>query len=317
VQLSGKTAHPGALFVVAQATVDTSTVDTSPTTQSSDAIIAPAPAFKRPAVVPTSPTEASAPSASVNVEPSAAAGNFVPYSETMENAFSLMVPQGYKVKGGMYQYGQNDHRANLHVSAPDNSITLFMGDNKLSPYAMPDPKLTKHGFKDQPYEVRSGMKMLVKSYEQAPTFLTTYGLERWRRNYENVLCDGVRNQPALASGIFTIYQQAPAPAGKQEFTAADAHFHLTNHGKPMVGYLILVVEAIYGYGPGMWKVPYVWGYVSTPEEEPRAKQYLAQAMSSLQMTPQWIDKTSNKNRVVGVVMMQANHAMSTTVNMAP
>jgi hypothetical protein len=40
-------------------------------------------------------------------------------------------------------------------------------------------------------------------------------------------------------------------------------------------------------------------------------------MSSLQMTPEWIDKTSNKNRVVGVVMMQANHAMSTTVNSAP
>jgi hypothetical protein len=44
---------------------------------------------------------------------------------------------------------------------------------------------------------------------------------------------------------------------------------------------------------------------------------LAQSMSSLQMTPEWIDKTSNKNRVVGLIMMQANHAMSTTVNSAP
>jgi hypothetical protein len=134
---------------------------------------------------------------------------------------------------------------------------------------------------------------------------------------DEILPAQLQMEPRHGAGIFTIYQQGPVPAGKQEFTAADAHFHLTNHGKPMVGYLILVVEAIYGYGPGMWKVPYVWGYVCTPEEETRAKQYLAQSMNSLQMTPEWIDKTSNKNRVVGLIMMQANHAMSTTVNSAP
>ena len=310
--LAPGTVAPGTVApgTVAQANAD------SLSNQSSEATIAPAPApsFRRAATGATQSAEASQPSASLKAEPSEAPSNFVPFTDKMQKAFSLMVPEAYRVKGGMYQYGPNDHRANLHISAPDDSVTLLMGDNKLSPYAIPDPKLTKHGFKDEVYEIRSGMKMLVKPYQPAPSFLTEYGLERLRRNYENVFCDGVGDQPALASGIFTIYRQGPAPPGKQEFTAADAHYHLSNHGKPMVAYLILVVETIYGYGPGMWKIPYVWGYVSTPEEETRAKQYLAQTMSSLQMTPEWIDKTSNKNRVVGLIMMQSTHAMATTAN---
>src|ERR1700731_1925959 len=65
--------------------------------------------------------------------------SWVPFDDPAERAFSMQVPQGWKVGGGLYRFGPPDPRGMIDVLSPDGKIDLRFGDSHVPPFAVPTP----------------------------------------------------------------------------------------------------------------------------------------------------------------------------------
>src|ERR1700731_2321369 len=59
------------------------------------------------------------------------------YQDPLENAFTLEVPNGWTVKGGMFRLGYSDHRAMVDMTSPDGKINIRLGDLAIPTYFLP------------------------------------------------------------------------------------------------------------------------------------------------------------------------------------
>ena len=62
---------------------------------------------------------------------------FVPWTDSRERAFSLKVPKGWRVSGGLFRFASVDTRPFVEAGSPDNNIRIFLGDAELPIFALP------------------------------------------------------------------------------------------------------------------------------------------------------------------------------------
>ncbi len=72
--------------------------------------------------------------------------NYQTFNDPNENAFSVEVPAGWDIKGGLYRAGPIDTRPWVVAVAPDNSCRAFIGDGEICPYTLPSSTLNWTGF---------------------------------------------------------------------------------------------------------------------------------------------------------------------------
>ncbi len=95
---------------------------------------------------------------------------FTKFTDPSENSFTVDVPSGWKVDGGLTRYGALDVRPWVKAVSPDNLITAFIGDGKISPCTMPTGTLSALGFR-----VGSNYNgTLIQPYMPARQFAETY-----------------------------------------------------------------------------------------------------------------------------------------------
>ena len=63
------------------------------------------------------------------------------WTDPREGAFSLSVPQGWNVSGGLYRYAAVDVRPDVTVTSPDGSISVRIGDQRIPSHTLPNPLL--------------------------------------------------------------------------------------------------------------------------------------------------------------------------------
>src|ERR1700685_3498114 len=64
--------------------------------------------------------------------------SWVKFTDPLEQAFTLEVPQGWTVKGGMFRLGYSDHRQMVDMTSPDGKINIRVGDLSIPPYFVPN-----------------------------------------------------------------------------------------------------------------------------------------------------------------------------------
>ena len=60
------------------------------------------------------------------------------YEDPLEKAFTLDVPSGWTIKGGMFRLGYSDHRAMVDMTSPDGKINIRLGDLAIPTYFLPN-----------------------------------------------------------------------------------------------------------------------------------------------------------------------------------
>jgi len=74
--------------------------------------------------------------------------SFVTWREPNEGAFTLSVPQGWKVSGGVRRRTPVDVRTAVNVVSPDGTIRLFIGDYDVPPAREPDQLTRTAGMRE-------------------------------------------------------------------------------------------------------------------------------------------------------------------------
>nr|HEV7952844.1 hypothetical protein [Candidatus Acidoferrales bacterium] len=110
---------------------------------------------------------------------SAPAGNitWLKFTDPLEQAFTLEVPQGWTVKGGMFRLGYSDHREMIDMTSPDGKINIRIGDLSIPPYFLPN----QYHREGEIYDLGAQAQGRVARYRTGQEFSTAYGKVRFAR----------------------------------------------------------------------------------------------------------------------------------------
>jgi hypothetical protein len=218
--------------------------------------------------------------------------------DNREQAFSIDVPRGWKVFGGMFRFSLIDARPFVDMTSPDGKINLRIGDASIPPYSAP-----KSGFA----QVRA-MQLRQSPYVTGDQFAVKYGQARFRP-----MCDGLRLTRSQAK-----QPKFNAPGqGAMRVTAGEAVFSCTVNGQPTTGY-VYAETFVVGYGGpiGNWSVLSLGSVFAPTDQAMAAAQLLAHVAQSQVMNPQWAQMQHGfENLVARSNMAQALATIRRTAQM--
>jgi hypothetical protein len=101
---------------------------------------------------------------------------WVRYSDSSEGAFSIDIPVGWQVQGGMYRFGYFDVRWMIDVRSLDGKTIVRLDDVNVPPYVLPGPNTGRDG---QPYVKPQQFQMVVARYLEARPYAELYATHRF------------------------------------------------------------------------------------------------------------------------------------------
>lgn len=220
---------------------------------------------------------------------------FVPFRDPSEGAFTLEVPQGWRVNGGLVRKASVDIRSSVVASSPDNLVHVRLGDVELPTFSIPTPMMLQLGFREgSPYSPGYGVSMIVMRYLPGEQFA-----RQWVTARVGSVCGGlqiVSSQPLpqTVQAMNAIMARHGSPVVSQQLHAGDAAFRCQQNQAPAVGYLFVATLLTAGNdGGGTWNVDQLQGYRSPPDRAGQAQAILAHMVSSLRLNPEWMRMQQN------------------------
>ncbi len=222
--------------------------------------------------------------------------NWVRYTDPAEGAFSIDVPVGWQIQGGLYRYGYFDARWMMNVRSLDGAMIVRLSDASVPPYALPGPGT---GQDRQPYARPKQFQMIVAGYRSAASYATLYARHRFQSVCKHLTSEDHAWQPTLPAA-FKPDQNA------QKVTYGGAAYRCVTSAGPRVA-LVYAVTVVYpsSYGSGLWVVNPLVSILTTPSDEPTATSVAQRMLNTWEKNPQWV-AYQNKLTQVGLQAVMSN-----------
>jgi hypothetical protein len=197
------------------------------------------------------------------------------FEDPFEHAFSVQVPQGWTVRGGLFRMGYSDERPMVDVQSPDGKIAVRIGDVAVPSYALPNPYHTREG---EVYDLGAQAQLIVARYRTGPEFAVLYSQARFHE-----LC---RNpQPNTEDASFAVPDNVPVDGTGESSTGQIAWRCQTTDGPRVIFAYTKTVKA-----NGLWQVPAIVSFISQPEKSALARSVALQMVNSFHLSPEWIER---------------------------
>jgi hypothetical protein len=208
------------------------------------------------------------------------------YTDPTEGAFSLSVPQGWTVKGGVQRASPTIAQTWVTATSPDGATVIAIGDPSVPPFIVPS-QMHAAG---QQAPTASGVMGLVEPYENGVQFAQDYA----SRSFANT-CQlqpmGSQAEPGLAQMMQAQGAQLAAQVGitpqPAQLDGGSATFGCQVGGVADVVGVMDVTTLLPSVGGGGWNVSLLVAY-RTPAASQAQTDQLARAMrASMTTNPQW------------------------------
>ena len=204
-----------------------------------------------------------------------AAINWVRYTDSAEGAFSIDVPVGWQVLGGMYRFGYLDVRWTMQVRSLDGNAVIRIDDPNVPPYVLPGPHSGPAGHP----AIRPNMyQMVVEDYEEAQPYAESYARKRFAS-----VCTSLT--PRAANWTPTMPSDWQAASGARVTQASLAYDCATSAGPRIVS--VFARDTIVPNGQGLWTVDPIISIIATADAMPAAQSMTQHMIDSWQETPAW------------------------------
>jgi len=218
---------------------------------------------------------------------------WVRYDDPSEHAFSIEVPQGWKVQGGAYRFGYFDVRITVDMRSPDGNIVVRFDDANIPPYALPGPNKPAVG---KPYNKPQQFQMMVEKYRDAQSFAQTYGQSRFKSVCTTLTPQTGSWKPTMPPGM-----QQPPP---DQTSQASLDFTCTSSAGPKLA-SVFVRTNLYSKS-AFWQADPVLSAITSPDLMPTAQSVLQHALGTFQIYPQW-QAHQNQMTQEGLAMIQRDY----------
>lgn len=198
------------------------------------------------------------------------------FTDPSEGSFTVDVPAGWTVTGGLTRYGALDVRPWVKAVSPDQLVTAFIGDGKISPCTMPNAQLSTLGF-----PVGSNYNgTLIQPYMPARQFAETYAKMNLKSFISNLQVVEEHNHPDVAAAVNGTVGATKSEAASIKLTGMYGNI-------PAIAYYLAVTKATVGYGTGMWWVTKVAGSVAPADRDAEALGVILHMLGSFQVDQAW------------------------------
>jgi len=200
--------------------------------------------------------------------------NWVRYTDSAESAFSIEVPLGWQVVGGMYRFGYFDVRWMMDIRSLDGKVILRIDDPNVPPYALPGPHTGPAGspnIKPQQYQ------MMVDNYREAQGYAEGYAKHRF-----SSVCTALTPRPADWSPRMPAAWRVD---GATRMTQATLTYDCATADGPRV-VTVFARNSLFA-GTGLWQVDPILSMIATPAATPLARSMMQHMIDSWQVNPDW------------------------------
>lgn len=205
----------------------------------------------------------------------------VTWQDPTEHAFTVPVPTGWNVRGGVRRFGSLDVRDEVVASSPDGRMVVRIGDWGVPhTFSPPNPFHAQAGLREgqvfSPAGPAVGQQMILR-YLPGKQFLLHWYLPQ-------------------RVGQFTVTAQRDDVQLSQQVTAF--HMRMGLHTQSVFGEVAFDAQTPQGPRKGyafvetraeqmLWFLGRLWGYMSTPQDEPVAAAVLNRMVKGFRVDPQW------------------------------
>ncbi|HEV2132948.1 MAG TPA: hypothetical protein VGR47_01670 [Terracidiphilus sp.] len=204
----------------------------------------------------------------------ASAPAWTQFQDPMEHAFSVQVPRGWTVRGGLFRLGFSDERVMVDVRSPDGKIAVRIGDVAVPSYAPPNPYHPREG---EVYDLGAQAQLIVARYRTGPEYAVLYSQARFHELCQNP-------QPDSADAGFQVPDHTPLDGAGKTSAGQIAWRCQMADGPRVVFAYTRTLEA-----NGIWQAPAIVSFIAPPERSSLARSVAYKMADSFQLNPEWME----------------------------
>jgi len=241
---------------------------------------------------------------------------FVRFQDPLEQAFSVEVPRGWRVTGGLVRKAPTDVRSSVVASSPDDLVHLRLGDVDLPPFAIPTSLMLQLGFREgSMYSPGYGVNMQVLRYLPGEQFARYYVTSRVGPACGGLSIVNVRPLPQTVQAMNAIMARNGSPVMASQMHAGDVAFRCQREQTPMVGYLFTeTMVTANAEGAGNWTVDQLQGFLSATDRAGEAQALLAHMTGSIRLNPEWVRMQQNITAAVSNIVADTGAHISKVIS---
>ncbi|TMH87956.1 MAG: hypothetical protein E6H47_08350 [Betaproteobacteria bacterium] len=234
----------------------------------------------------------------------AEAVSFVTWREPNEGAYTLGVPRGWKISGGIWRRTPVDVRSALNVVSPDEAIRLFIGDYDLIARREPDAATRIAGVQEgQVYS-----ETLIGRYLTGAQFAQGYPAWKLCRRPQIIQSGILRRETETVNAQVAQYGRSMATAAMA--SVGEAIFRC-REGEGFVMATTVLARPASAAGVSMWFVYQLAGFVTRdPAQGYFAKYVLSSMLASLKMNREWEARAAQAAGEHANAIMQMSNAVT-------
>jgi hypothetical protein len=210
----------------------------------------------------------------------AASVRWTRFTDPREKAFTVDVPAGWTIRGGLFRMGFSDTRAMVDMQSPDGRIDVRLGDVAVPTYALPSPNHEREG---EPYDLGAQAQMVVARYRTGPEFVVLYSHARFHD-----LCRNPRGEPNAAQISLPdiVAGDRPDQTSSGQITyRCDAAAAKGSAAGSAIAYA-WVRASLY---KSLWGVSPLGSFFATADQADLARAVLLHSTKAFTINPEWIE----------------------------
>jgi hypothetical protein len=234
------------------------------------------------------------------------------FEDPSERAFSLAVPAGWKIQGGLRRRSAVEVHYGVTATSPDGRITLFLGDENLPTFTVPSPYLIMAGYgPGRWYSPGFGQQLLVEPYAPGAAFAQAWGVQRFRS-----LCPDLRqtSRTPLPQAARDMDMAYAAGGVRTHLDAGEADFTGSVGSTPMVGYVLAATTLAQTPGSAVWQVEYLGAFWAPAWDRAEAADLLAHEAASFRLSPAWLEATHQAEASISRTVTATGDAVARSIH---
>lgn len=239
-------------------------------------------------------------------QPAASAVAYTQFTDPREGAFSVDVPSGWQVEGGLIRLTAWEYRILLRVVSPDGATVVRLFDPDLGTFITPTRLMAAAGLREGMMYNLYGNHWPIRSYLAGPQFAQQYS-EKLAGDFQasGVEFKAVRSLPQ--------WDKSGSLGGSMwRITGGEAAFSCQRNGRAYSGWVAAATQAgsIPSTEGALWYARGLMAFLAPEEQAATADQIARHMFSSFHMSPQWMAQQSNTASRNGQIVDDAAQKIS-------
>jgi len=211
--------------------------------------------------------------------------SYVLFRDPNEGAFSVEVPKGWKVQGGLVRKTASFFNPWVRVTSPDGSKTIFFGDPNRVFYKVPDQYARMMGAREgSSIQGMEGMGV-YSSYLSGEQFAQSYARNAFgsRGSFQILRSGRESSMVREVQAEYAAYRNQLAGANVRT-NGGQIEFRF---GRGQQGCLVAVTTLLQGYGGSMWQLDRLGGFSAPERQIEETRSIFNHMLQSFKVNPRW------------------------------